>query len=255
MASTIASSTTHQAHHNTAAEADHQGVYQNVSEAGRIGSLLAGAGLAFYGLHRGSWLGTASVMIGASLLHRGWTGYCAAYDRLGINEHDASQPRPGVRAQHGQKVVASILIQRDRRDIYDFWRNLENLPRVIGHLQSVTAIDEKRSRWVAAAPLGQSLSWEAEIINDRPGELIAWQSLPGAQVDTAGSVHLNESASGTGTEVVVSLKYDPPGGQFTDRFAQLFGVSLEDHLRDGLLDLKRTLEASSTATSPPTNTP
>lgn len=255
MASMIASSTNSPAHDNTATEADHEHAYQNVSEAGRICSLLTGAGLAFYGLHRGSWLGTASVMIGASLLHRGWSGYCAAYDRLGINEHDAPQPRPGVRAQHGHKVVASIQIQRDRRDVYDFWRNLENLPRVIGHLQSVTAIDKTRSRWVAAAPLGQSLSWEAEIINDRPAELIAWQSLPGGQVDTAGSVHLNESAAGTGTEVVVSLKYDPPGGQFTDRFAQLFGVSLEDHLREGLQDLKRTLEASHTPTLPSTDTP
>ena len=166
------------------------------------------------------------------------------YEQLGIDSTDGQRQRPGVRAQHGRKIVAKIEVNRDRRDVYDFWRNFQNLPRVMRHLQSVTPIDETRSRWTAHAPLGQTLTWEADIINERSGEMIAWQSVPGSQVDTAGSVHLNDSPSGSGTEVTVTLKYDPPGGHFVDRLAHLLGQSLEDDLKEDLQLLKRSLEAS-----------
>lgn len=224
----------------------------NVGDEGRVVSLMTGLGLTFYGLHRGSWLGAASFLIGASLLHRGWTGYCALYEQLGIDSTDnpqtqRPQSRPGVRAQHGRKIVAKIEVNRDRRDVYDFWRNFQNLPRVMRHLKSVTPIDDARSRWSAHAPLGQTLSWEAEIINERPGELIAWQSIPGSQVDTAGSVHLSDSSSGMGTQVTVTLKYDPPGGHFVDRLAHLLGQGLEDDLREDLRAFKTSLESTPSA--------
>jgi uncharacterized membrane protein len=225
-----------------------QATPRNVGEDERVYSILAGVGLALYGFRRGSWFGAASMLIGASLLDRGWRGYCAAYDQLGISTASDHRSRPGVRAQHGRKVEAVIHIDRDRRDIYDFWRNLENLPRVMRHLKSVTPINDTRSKWVAYAPLAKTLQWEAEIINDRPGEVIAWQSVPGSQVDTAGSVHLYASPTGSGTNIVVSLKYDPPGGHFVDRLAHLFGVALEDDLEEDLLALKKTFEGGGEAT-------
>lgn len=218
----------------------------NVGDEGRVASLMTGLGFTFYGLHRGSWLGAASFLVGASLLHRGWTGYCALYEQLGIDSTDYQRTRPGVRAQQGRKIVAKIEVNRDRRDVYDFWRNFQNLPRVMRHLESVTPIDGTRSRWTAHAPLGQTLSWEADIINERAGEMIAWQSVPGSQVDTAGSVHLNDSPSGMGTEITVTLKYDPPGGHFADRLAHLLGQALEDDLKEDLQTFKHALEADGT---------
>ncbi len=214
----------------------------NVGDEGRVISLMTGLGFTFYGLHRGSWLGAASFLIGASLLHRGWTGYCAMYEQLGIDATTHPPQRPGVRAQHGRKIVAKIVVDRDRRDVYDFWRNFQNLPRVMRHLESVKVIDQKLSHWTAHAPLGQKLSWEAEIINERDGELIAWQSLPGSQVDTAGSVHLSDAPTAKGTEITVTLKYDPPGGHFADRLAHLLGQGLEDELLEDLQAFKRSLE-------------
>lgn len=222
------------------------GAHPNVGDEGRVVSLMTGLGFTLYGLHRGSWLGAASFLIGASLLHRGWTGYCALYKQLGIDSTDNQRARPGVRAQQGRKIVAKIEVNRDRRDVYDFWRNFQNLPRVMRHLKSVTPIDETRSRWTAHAPLGQTLSWEADIINEHPGELIAWQSVPGSQVDTAGSVRLSASPSGMGTEVTVTLKYDPPGGHFVDRLAHLLGQALEDDLKEDLQAFKQALEADGT---------
>lgn len=219
------------------------GIRPNVGDEGRVASLVAGLGLTFYGLHRGSWIGAASFLVGASLLHRGWTGYCALYEQLGIDSTGKPQDRPGVRAQHGRKIVAKIEVNRDRRDVYDFWRNFQNLPRVMRHLKAVAPIDGTRSRWTAYAPLGQTLSWEAEIINERYDEMIAWQSVPGSQVATAGSVHLDDSSSGKGTEITITLKYDPPGGHLADRIAHLLGQSLEDELKSDLHAFKKSLES------------
>ena len=69
-------------------------------------------------------------------------------------------------------------------ELYDFWKNFENLPRFMAHLKDVKKIDERRSHWVAKAPAGMSAEWDAEIINDEPNALIAWRSLGGARRST-----------------------------------------------------------------------
>ena len=110
-------------------------------------------------------------------------------------------------------------------------------------------LDEKRSEWVARAPLGKTLQWEAEIITDKPGEVIAWQSLPGSQVDTAGSVHFKDSSTGAGTEFVVSIMYNPPGGQIVTQIAHLLGQDLQAELNHDLREFKQLLEAGEIATN------
>jgi len=117
------------------------------------------------------------------------------------------------------------------------------------HLVSVTIVDEKRSQWVASAPLGKTLQWEAEIITDKPGEVIAWQSLPGSQVDTAGSVHFKDSSTGAGTELVVSIMYNPPGGRIVTQIAHLLGQDLQAELNQDLRGFKQILEAGEIATN------
>src|SRR5207248_82918 len=156
--------------------------------------------------------------------------------------------RTSVPAGSGCKVEKTITINKPASELYGYWRNLENLPRFMRHLESVTA-DGNRSHWVAKAPLGTSVSWDAEIITERPNELIGWRSLPGSTVDTAGSVHFGQAPGGRGTEVHVTLKYDPPAGKVGATVANWLGEAPEQEIAEDLSTFKRMMEAGEIPTT------
>jgi len=220
---------------------------QNVPEWERIASALAGGGLVAVGAARGRLTGLGLMLAGGALLYRGISGHCMAYEALGINRAGYDHENVGVRAQHGIKHEHSIIIQRSPEELYLFWRQLENLPLIMRHLKSVTQLDNQLSHWVAEGPLGKELAWDAEVINERPGELIAWRSLPGSGVDTAGSVHFEPLTGDRGTLVAISLKYDPPGGQAAAAIADLFGEGLEERLHEDMRRFKQTMETGEIA--------
>src|SRR2546423_15606848 len=93
----------------------------------------------------------------------------------------------------GIRARAAITVNHPRESVFQFWRQLENLPRFMRHLISVEPRDERRSHWVAQGPAGRKVEWDAEIINEIPNELIAWKSLPGSDVDSAGSVRFKDA--------------------------------------------------------------
>jgi uncharacterized membrane protein len=196
-------------------------------------------------------------LAGASLVYRGATGHCGLYQRLGINTSEKPRnPAIGVPAQRGVRVERSIAIDRPPQEIYKFWRKLENLPAFMSDLVSVQSTDGRRSHWVAKAPLGATVEWDAEIINDRESNLIAWRSLPNSDVDTAGSVHFHPSADGKRTIVDVSLKYNPLGGKLGVAVAHLFGQDADAILDRDLAQLKRVMESQpSAAQAAPSQTP
>jgi uncharacterized membrane protein len=220
---------------------------QNVGESERTLSLIGGGVLLITGLTRRGVGGTLTALAGAGLLFRGATGYCMLYDWLGISTHDTDEGHRGVEAHRGTKVVQSIHVNRDPHELYNFWRDFKNLPQVMGHLVNVAEREgnPRQSHWVARGPMDQRLVWDAEIIADRPGEIISWESLPDAQVDNAGSVRFEPSPAG-GTDMTVQIQYDPPGGRWTDRLAHLFGQDLETELRDDLRSFKAYMEACET---------
>jgi uncharacterized membrane protein len=125
--------------------------------------------------------------------------------------------------------------------LYRFWRDFENLGRFMHHLQGVR-VEGNRSHWIACGPLGTRFEWDAEIITERPNELIGWRSLPGSAIDTAGSVHFRELPGEGGTEVRVVLKYDPPAGKAGAAVARLFGQSPQGQIREDLKRLKAFME-------------
>jgi uncharacterized membrane protein len=217
-------------------------VATNVSDSERIGSIALGAGLILIALSRRSLFGGLLGLAGAGLVARGMTGNCALYRRLGINSGELST-EAGVADQQGIKVTQTIDIEREPAEVYRHWRKLENLARFMEHVESVEEIDSERSRWVVRGPLGQQLRWDARIVNEREGELIAWESLPGAEVSNAGSVWFEPNGNG-GTRLKVSLKYDPPAGMVGAAAAKLFGESPDEELRQDLGRFKEIIETS-----------
>lgn len=165
--------------------------------------------------------------------------------RSGDGQRQQGQGR-GIAGQMRQgrpvQVRQSITINRSPEEVYGFWRNFQNLPRFMAHLESVEVIDERRSHWRAKGPAGQVVEWDAEIIEDRPHELIAWRSLPNADVPNAGVVRFVRAPGNRGTEVHVEMTYEPPGGQLGKIAAKLLGESPEQQVKDDLRRFKQVLE-------------
>ena len=135
-----------------------------------------------------------------------------------------------------------ITVNRSPEELYTFWRRFENLPRFMTHLIAVRVLEEGRSHWEVKAPAGMTVEWDAEIIADRPNELIAWRSLEGADVDNAGSVRFKPAPGGKGTEVSVEMQYIPPAGVIGATFAKLFGEAPEQQMQEDLRRFKQVME-------------
>jgi uncharacterized membrane protein len=157
--------------------------------------------------------------------------------------HNGSRaPGERVSGTRGVHVIEAITINRPRQEVYGFWHNFENLPRFMEHLQSVQVLDERRSHWTVKAPAGSSVEWDAETIEDRPNELIRWRSLPESEVPNSGSVSFRDAPGNRGTEVIVELEYQPPGGKFAAMVAKLFGEEPRQQVRGDLRRLKQVME-------------
>ena len=215
----------------------------NVGRTERIASGVAGAALVALGLRRRG-LRPFLVPLGAGLVVRALTGRGPVNRALGRNtalDDEPVSPVASVGRGQGVKVERAITIDRPAHELYAFWRDFENLPRFMEHLESVTVIDATRSHWIARAPVGQRVEWDAEIHNEVPDELIAWRSLPGSEIANAGSVHF--TPAGGGTEVRVVLSYEPPAGRLGDAVARLFGEAPAQQVQDDLRRFKQVMEA------------
>jgi uncharacterized membrane protein len=223
----------------------------NVGQTERWASALAGGALAIYGLTRRTWGGVVLALVGGTLIQRGSTGHCYMYDALGVNTTGtkADNPLVSVSANRGIKVEKSVTINKSPEELYNFWRNFENLPRFMNHLESVKQTGEGRSHWVAKAPAGRTVEWDAEIYNEKENQLIAWRSLEGADVDNAGSVRFEPATDGRGTVVKVTLKYDPPGGVLGSFVAKLFGEEPSQQIEEDLHRFKQVMETGATPTT------
>jgi uncharacterized membrane protein len=117
------------------------------------------------------------------------------------------------------------------------------------HIRSVNVIDDKRSHWVAKGPGGKSVEWDAEIINDIENQLIGWRSLPGSDVESGGSVRFEETPGRPGTQVRISLQYNPPGGSIGAALAKLIGQDPKKQIQQDLRRFKHLMEAGEIPTT------
>ena len=217
---------------------------RNLSEVERWASIAAGTALAIYGLSRLKSTGWLYAGIGGLLLRRGVTAHCDLYEAVGINTAGtAKDTRAALRGPRGVNVLESVTINQPIATLYRFWRNLENLPQFMRHLESVEKITDTISHWRAKGPAGVVVAWDAEIYNEIPNKLIAWRSLEGADVVSAGSVNFDEAGPGRGTRVTVHLQYSPPGGKLGAAVARLFGRDAETEIREDLRRFKQLIEA------------
>jgi len=173
---------------------------------------------------------------------------------VGVTAIDAlSADRVGRDAKPGDEIAASagatVTINRSAAELYRFWRDLRQLPRFMKHVVSVEPIGDRRSHWVAAAPAGTRIEWDAEIVEDRPNERIGWRSVGVAAVHHAGSVRFEPAPGGRGTKVTVELRYHPPGGAVGAFVAKLLGRDPAQQAQEDLRRFKQLVETGEIATN------
>ncbi|MBO9556623.1 SRPBCC family protein [Cellulomonas sp.] len=140
------------------------------------------------------------------------------------------------------ELTATTTVRKHAPEVFTFWRDLENLPRFMGHLEEVRATGARTSHWAASAPFGKDVEWDAEIVDEVPGEKIVWRSTGKADVPNAGTVRFAPAPDGVSTEVFVVLVYDVPGGKVGKAVATYFGEEPHQQLDDDLRRLKQVLE-------------
>lgn len=141
------------------------------------------------------------------------------------------------------RIRRSNTIKRSPIDLYEYWRDLSHLPELMPYLERVIMSDATRSRWYAKTPGGQQIEWTARITEDEPGRVISWESEEDADMASSGSVRFSPAPGDKGTEVVVDMSYDPPGGALGDMVSKLLGENPAQVLTEGLRRFKRRMEA------------
>ena len=186
-------------------------------------SIIGGSALAVFGASRKNVSGVALAALGGYIAYRGLRS---------------------VRSTTGPVLVhRSFTINKPPQEIFQFWRNFENLPRFMQHLKSVKTTGDRFSHWVATGPLNTSVSWDAEITDERPNEFIVWRSVPGSEIANSGSVEFRPATFHGGTEITVTIQYDAPGGKLGSAFARIFGEHPEQQIREDLRRFKQLMEA------------
>lgn len=220
---------------------------QNVNNVERVASAVAGGALLAYGLKQGGVAGTVMSVLGGGMLLRGTTGHCHVYDAAGINTSDGPE---GTRKSPFTRnslfsgkvhVTKALTINKSAEELYTFWRNFENLPIFMRHLESVTTTDSKTSHWKAKAPLGQTVEWDAEVTSDVPNDRIGWKSLEGSDVANSGVIEFLPTRD-RGTEVKVTLTYEAPGGKLGEWIAWALGEEPSIQVAEDLRRFKSLME-------------
>ncbi len=216
----------------------------NVGENERVFSVVGGALLTAIGLHRGSVGGALLAVIGGALVFRGSSGYCPLNEAIGRNTAEGKSETDVI------EIAEVVTINKPREEVYAYWRKLENLPKFMTHLQSVTQLDEKRSHWVASIPGTETfenfgnIEWDAEIVEEEHNDRLVWRSVPGASIDNSGEVRFTNSPKGSGTEIHAVIKYRPPQGVVGELASKLLNPLFKKMVEGDIKRFKRLLETN-----------
>jgi uncharacterized membrane protein len=188
-----------------------------------------------------------ALLTGALIRNRGKRGRAlfALANVAAVSAADAVEAKrlrtSDVQPTQGIDVKKAVTVNKPPDEVYGFWTDLENFPRFMTHVESVQLRDDGKSHWVVKAPTG-TVEWDAETSDERPGELIAWRSLPGSSITNRGSVRFKPAPGGRGTEVEVELRYEPPAGTLGATVAKLMGEEPATQLADDIRRFKQVIE-------------
>jgi uncharacterized membrane protein len=221
----------------------------NLSRAERAVSVAAGGLLLARALRRRDPAAIPLAMLGGALAIRGVSGRSTLYRRIGVRAFDGAEGAGNVIRGRGIRIERTITIQRPTEELFQFWRRFENLPRFMRHLKAVWQVSPGVYRWVAKAPAGTLVQWDAEILEEHAPWFLSWRSIPGTGIENAGSVRFTPAPAGRGTELRVVLAYKPPAGALGAVLARLLGEEPAIQVRGDLGRFKQIMETGELTTA------
>ncbi len=221
----------------------------NVGDVERWVSAIGGTLFVAQGLRSRSLPGVALALLGGGMIYRGVTGHCGTYKALNIDTSDKHRSDDSEQIHHGRLIKHVTVVDRPAQELYDFWRDVENSPKFMTNIRSVKKTGGKTSHWVSEGPFGKTFEWDSETINEDPGRMFAWKSLPGADVNNAGSVRFEPATGGRGTKVTLEVNYEPPAGMLGVAIAKLIGQDPDSMSKENLRHFKQLMEAGELATT------
>lgn len=214
----------------------------------QVAPMVVGGLMAALGLRRGGWLGYGIAIAGLGVLQQAFSGKPAFSEFMGGGG--------GSQADHESRATTvshTVTINRSAEDLYTFWRDFSNLPQFMNHIERIDVIDDRNSHWIAKAPAGLRVSWDAKVTDDQPNRRIAWRAIEDSDVPNWGHVEFRPAPGGRGTELHAVIRYEPPGGALGRAVAKLLGEEPQQQMIDDLNRFKRMMEAGgdtgSTSTS------
>jgi uncharacterized membrane protein len=181
---------------------------------------------------------------------RGLAGNALAGAGVGLMTRVAERPLAAILRGRSPataiEVQETIQVNAPLEQVWETWSNFEHFPRFMSHLREVRRTYKNRSHWVAAGPAGMPVEWDAIVTEWVPNEAIAWKSVEGSTVETAGRVSLRPIHNG-GIRIDVRMSYIPPGGALGHAVAALFGADPQHAIEEDLFRLKSLLEQGNVA--------
>ena len=235
--------------HSHESDTPERGAYHNVGATDRRVSLAASAALATFALRRRGVLGSLAGGLSAWLGYRGATGHCPVYTRMGHSTTHRGE-RGVFRTKGEASVSTGVTIDRSPEDLYNAWRDFTRLPTFMKYIREVRSVGENRTHWVAEAPTGRRVEWDAEVTEDVPNERIAWRSVQDADIHQVGEIRFRPAPEGRGTEVELSMTHEAPAGAAPGRaVSALLGALTRQMAREDLKRFKRLMESGEIPTN------
>jgi uncharacterized membrane protein len=200
---------------------------ENWSPAMRLLVGAAGGALALAGARRGGAIGAGLSLAGLALVSRSAT-----------NRELRSLVGAGDRGINVQKAI-NVAAPLD--DVFAFFTTYENFPQFMSHVREVRETGDATSHWVVDGPAGVRVEWDAVLTALEPNDMIAWTSVPGSAVESAGVIRFWENEDGT-AHVDLKMTYEPPAGAVGHVVAKLLGADPKKEMDDDLARAKTFLE-------------
>lgn len=225
----------------------------NIHEMERLVSILLGGALLTQGITRRPLVGLPLATVGGVLLYRGISGHSFLYQGFGMNTAERSKRSRARTGTGALELEHSITVKKPARDLQRYWREPQQLARIMEDFAEVTPVSEHRAHWRVRGPLGRTLKWDTQVVEDRPGELLRWESLEGAGLQSRGEVHFRPAPQDWGTETTLYLRVEPPGpgGLIAKTLAKRQGILVHLPMEKALRRFKSLAETGEIPTPEP----
>lgn len=214
----------------------------------RVIAVVLGGALLVRGLRRRSLRGIAMALVGGGLLYRTLGGTDRTKEQLGPRTAMDSRREEQFGAADTMQVSRSITVGKPADKLYETWRDPDEFSRIMGHFAEVTSSDGDHWHWTVHGPVGRDVSWESRIVTAEPGEFLQWETTDDAMVPNRGSVRFRSAPGDRGTEVTLSVRFDPPGGTLGNAVLERLEIAPETLVATALRRFKSLAETGEIAT-------